>query len=75
MKPSMKTKTLKSNPNDSQIITPRRVYKCGNEGKLMMRDEVWKDHAGIYHCGYCACPVTDVTLTTTGHDFMEVMGI
>jgi len=71
----MKAKVNQPSVTDTQIIYPRRVFSCKTERRLMMRKEVWKDHQDRYHCGYCADLVEDVTLTTTGHDFMEILGL
>lgn len=65
----------KPDPNDTQVIRPRRVYKCVRENKLLMRSDVWKDHKGDYHCPTCSDRVEEVTDTTTGHDFMEILGV
>lgn len=71
----MKIKIKRPDPNDTQVIKPRRVYHCAQDNRLMMRSEVSKDHNGNFHCSFCGGLVEDVTDTVTGHDFMEVMGI
>ena len=62
-----------TNTLDTMRMTPRRVYKCDAEKRMMERKDVWKDAFGLYHCTYCGGVVRDVTDTTTGHDFMEIV--
>jgi hypothetical protein len=59
--------------NDTMHISPRRVFQCVTEKRLMERKDVWKDAFGRYHCTHCGEVVVDKTDTTTGHDFMELV--
>jgi transposase-like protein len=42
---------------------------------MMERKDVWKDAFGRFHCTSCGEVVEDVTETTTGHDWMEMVAI
>jgi len=59
--------------NDTMHISPRRVFQCVTEKRLMERADVWKDVFGNYRCTSCGAIVIDKTNTITGHDFMELV--
>ncbi len=61
----LKTRTMK--------LSPRRVFSCKNDKRIMERSDVWKDHNQEYHCSACGGKVIDITDTETGQDFMQVL--
>jgi predicted RNA-binding Zn-ribbon protein involved in translation (DUF1610 family) len=60
--------------SETITIKARRVYKCPTCGLMLERKSVYKKD-GIYYCNSDHGIVKDVTDTTTGHDFMEILGI
>lgn len=66
---------MKIDLTDTQVIKPRRIFKCRNEGKFLTRKEVWKDHKQEYHCCSCGSKVEDVTNTETGQSCLMVMAL
>lgn len=60
---------------DSTIIKPRRSYTCTACKRLCARSEVGKSTLGLYYCKICGGIVVDVTDTTTGHDFLEILNV
>lgn len=69
---------MKIQPNpmtDTVTIKPRRVYKCVQEGRRMLRKDVSKDHHGKFHCGSCGGIVEDVTNTDTGRYLLEILAV
>ena len=64
-----------SDPNlQSQIISPNRVYKCEPCNRTAYKKDVLKRN-GKRFCIRCGGEVQDVTDTTTGHDFMEIVNL
>lgn len=60
---------------DSAIIKPRRSYKCTDCNRMCSRKDVGKSPIGIHYCLLCGGIVVDVTDTTTGHDFLEILNV
>lgn len=61
--------------SETIIIKARRVYHCDHpdHNSMLLRKNVYKDAEGKYHCNSDHSIVRDVTDTTTGHDFLEIV--
>lgn len=67
--------TMTDSNNHFMILKVRRVFKCKKDNSLLFRKNVYKDEKGKYRCNRCHEEVQDITSTTTGHDFLEVLAL
>lgn len=63
------------NKDETINLKPRRVFKCDQENRSMLRKDVWKDAFGRYHCSSCGGVVRDVTNGETGKNLLEIIGV
>lgn len=67
-----------TDPNDSVIIKPRRVYACKPCKWMGLRNHVGKvirERRVFYYHEECGGEVEDITNKITGNDFMEILGV